>query len=73
VTEIMNDITLASQRQTSGIEGVNSAITEMDDLTQRNAALVEQSAAAAQSMRDQAQDLLNVVSRFQLPAGPASR
>ncbi len=67
VTEIMNDITTASQRQTSGIEGVNNAITEMEDLTQRNAALVEQSAAAAQSMRDQALDLLRVVGRFQLP------
>jgi methyl-accepting chemotaxis protein len=78
VTEIMNDITMASQRQTSGIEGINTAITEMDDLTQRNAALVEQSAAAAQSMRDQALDLLQVVGRFQLPgvaaaAAPALR
>jgi methyl-accepting chemotaxis protein len=71
VAEIMNDISTASQRQTSGIEGVNHAINEMEDLTQRNAALVEQSAAAAQSMRDQALDLLRVVGRFQLPPAPA--
>ena len=73
VTEIMNEITVASQRQTSGIEEVNSAITEMDDLTQRNAALVEQSAAAAQSMRDQALDLLRVVGMFQLPGALPQR
>ena len=72
ITEIMNEITVASQRQTNGIEEVNSAITEMDDLTQRNAALVEQSTAAAQSMHDQALDLLRVVGMFQLPgAAPA--
>ncbi|WP_308494806.1 methyl-accepting chemotaxis protein [Duganella fentianensis] len=68
VTEIMNDISVASRRQTQGIEEVNSAITEMDDLTQRNAALVEQAAAAAQSMREQAHELLKAVSSFQLPA-----
>ena len=73
VTEIMNEITVASQRQTSGIEEVNSAITEMDDLTQRNAALVEQSAAAVQSMRDQALDLLRVVGMFQLPGALPQR
>ncbi|MYM80701.1 HAMP domain-containing protein [Duganella sp. FT50W] len=72
VTEIMNDINLSSQRQSTGIEGVNNAIAEMDDLTQRNAALVEESAAAAQSMRDQALELLQVVGRFQLPGGGAA-
>jgi methyl-accepting chemotaxis protein len=72
VTEIMNEITVASRRQSTGIDEVNSAITEMDDLTQRNAALVEQSTAAAQSMHDQALDLLRVVGMFQLPgAAPA--
>ncbi len=71
VTEIMNDISVASRRQTQGIEEVNSAITEMDDLTQRNAALVEQAAAAAQSMREQAHELLKAVSSFQLPASAA--
>ena len=69
VTEIMNDITAASQRQSKGIEEVNNAITEMDELTQRNAALVEQSAAATQSMQDQAHDLLRVVDAFRLGDG----
>ena len=69
VTEIMNDITAASQRQSKGIEEVNNAITEMDELTQRNAALVEQSAAAAQSMQDQAHELLRVVDAFRLGDG----
>jgi len=69
VTEIMNDITAASQRQSKGIEEVNGAITEMDELTQRNAALVEQSAAAAQSMQDQAHELLRVVGAFRLGDG----
>ncbi|MFA9216358.1 MAG: methyl-accepting chemotaxis protein [Sphingomonadaceae bacterium] len=72
VTEIMNDISVASQRQTTGIEEVNSAITQMDDLTQRNAALVEQAAAAAQSMREQAEELLTAVGKFQLPAMDAA-
>ncbi|MBY0555580.1 MAG: HAMP domain-containing protein [Burkholderiaceae bacterium] len=71
VTEIMNDISVASRRQTQGIEEVNSAITEMDDLTQRNAALVEEAAAAAQSMREQANELLTAVSSFQLPVAAA--
>ena len=65
----MNDITAASQRQSKGIEEVNSAITEMDELTQRNAALVEESAAAAQSMQDQAHELLRVVGAFRLSDG----
>ena len=69
VTQIMNDITEASQRQGKGIEEVNSAITEMDELTQRNAALVEQSAAAAQNMQDQAHELLKVVGTFRLSKG----
>ena len=79
VTDIMGDITLASQKQSAGIDEVNSAITEMDDMTQRNAALVEQSAAAAQSMQDQAVELLRAVSNFRLdehaaqpPAAPTS-
>ena len=69
VTDIMNDITAASQRQGEGIEEVNSAITEMDELTQRNAALVEQSAAAAQNMQDQAHELLRAVGTFRLSDG----
>ena len=66
VTDIMGEITAASQEQTSGIEQVNQAITQMDDATQQNAALVEEAAAAAQSMQSQAAKLLQVVSVFKL-------
>ncbi|OYO29122.1 methyl-accepting chemotaxis protein [Janthinobacterium sp. PC23-8] len=64
VAEIMGEITLASEQQSEGIEQVNMAIGQMDEMTQQNAALVEQAAAAAASMREQAQALLAQVSRF---------
>ena len=51
VTDIMAEIAAASQEQTSGIEQVNQAITQMDQTTQQNAALVEEAAAAADSMQ----------------------
>jgi methyl-accepting chemotaxis protein len=66
VTDIMAEITSASQEQTGGIEQVNSAITQMDHVTQQNAALVEEAAAAASSMQDQAAKLAEVVSVFKL-------
>ena len=66
VTDIMGEISSASQEQTSGIEQVNQAITEMDNVTQQNAALVEQSAAAAAAMQEQAASLAQVVSTFRL-------
>jgi methyl-accepting chemotaxis protein len=66
VTDIMGEITSATQEQTSGIEQVNSAITQMDQVTQQNAALVEEAAAAAGSMQDQAAKLAEVVSVFKL-------
>jgi methyl-accepting chemotaxis protein len=66
VTEIMTEITAASQEQSAGIERVNHAIIEMDGVTQQNAALVEQAAAAAQSLQDQAAELANVVGVFKL-------
>jgi methyl-accepting chemotaxis protein len=68
VTDIMGEIMVASLEQTSGIEQVNQAITQMDQVTQQNAALVEQAAAAAQSMQDQAANLSQVVSIFRLDA-----
>jgi len=78
VTDIMGEITSASQEQTMGIEQINSAITQMDEVTQQNAALVEEAAAAAQSLQDQAGELGRVVSIFKLvegeeqaPAAPA--
>src|SRR5450830_1740928 len=66
VTDVMGEITAASQEQSSGIEEVNRAITQMDETTQQNAALVEQAAAAAQSLQDQAHTLTEVVSIFKL-------
>jgi methyl-accepting chemotaxis protein len=68
VTDIMGEITAASQEQSDGIGQVNLAITQMDQATQQNAALVEQAAAAAQSMQDQAGKLVEAVSRFTLDA-----
>ena len=69
VTDIMAEITAASQEQSSGIEQVNQAITQMDEVTQQNAALVEQAAAAAESMQEQAGNLVQAVSIFKLGDG----
>jgi len=66
VADIMSEITAASQEQSSGIEQVNQAIGQMDEMTQQNAALVEEAAAAAQSMQDQAGSLSLAVSVFKL-------
>ena len=66
VTDIMGEITSASQEQSAGIAQVNATILEMDETTQQNAALVEQAAAAAASMQDQAANLERVVSVFKL-------
>jgi methyl-accepting chemotaxis protein len=66
VTDIMSEITSASAEQSDGIEQVNVAITQMDQVTQQNAALVEQAAAAAESMQEQAARLSEVVGIFKL-------
>ncbi|MFZ6780536.1 methyl-accepting chemotaxis protein [Undibacterium sp. Ji83W] len=66
VTGIMSEIMLASQEQTVGIEQINEAIVQMDDVTQQNAALVEEAAAAATALQNQADDLSELVSTFQL-------
>lgn len=66
VADIMSEITAASQEQSAGIEEVNRAITQMDEITQQNAALVEQAAAAAESMQEQAAVLTQAVSVFKL-------
>ncbi|TFW20880.1 methyl-accepting chemotaxis protein [Massilia arenosa] len=66
VTDIMSEIANASQEQSAGIEQVNLSIIEMDSMTQQNAALVEEAAAAAQSLQDQANELARVVSIFKL-------
>jgi hypothetical protein len=66
VTDIMAEIMAASQEQSSGIEQVNFAINQMDQVTQQNPALVEQAAAAAASMRDEASQLAETVAVFKL-------
>lgn len=66
VTDIMGDIAAASMEQSSGIDQVNIAITQMDEVTQQNAALVEESAAAAESLVEQANTMLDEVARYQL-------
>jgi methyl-accepting chemotaxis protein len=72
VTDIMGEITAASQEQTIGIEQINMAITQMDEVTQQNAALVEQAAAASQSMQEQAVQLATVVGFFKTGAASAA-
>jgi methyl-accepting chemotaxis protein len=79
VTDIVSEITAAGKEQSNGIEQINQAILAMDQTTQQNAALVEQAAAAAQSLQDQAAQLTRVVGIFRLderlpaPAAMASR
>jgi methyl-accepting chemotaxis protein len=66
VTDMMGEITSASQEQSAGIDQVNEAITQMDQVTQQNAALVEQAAAAAESMQEQAANLARAAAGFKL-------
>ena len=70
VTDIMAEISLASQEQSTGIESVNQAVGEMDEATQQNAAMVEQASSAAASLQKEAQMLAEVVGVFQLSADP---
>ena len=66
VTDIMAEISAASKEQSSGIEQVNAAVMQMDKITQQNAALVEEAAAAAKSMEDQTDGLASMVAGFTL-------
>ena len=66
VTDIMAEISAASQEQAAGIEQVNQTIVQMDETTQQNAALVEEASAAARSMEEQAQALSEAVATFRL-------
>jgi methyl-accepting chemotaxis protein len=66
VTDIIAEISNDTNHQRDGIGKVNSAVSELDQMTQQNAALVEQSAAAAESLRDQAMRLSGMVSTFQI-------
>jgi methyl-accepting chemotaxis protein I, serine sensor receptor len=71
VTDIMGEISAASEEQSTGIEQVNRAVTQMDDVTQQNAALVEQAAAAAASLEEQTRQLKAVVSAWRVDSGHA--
>ena len=73
VTDIIGEIAAASSEQSAGIEQVNEAIMKMDDVTQQNTALVEEAAAAAESMMEQADELMNAVSVFQLEGQASSK
>ncbi|MGZ5010884.1 MAG: methyl-accepting chemotaxis protein [Methylobacter sp.] len=66
VADIMGEITAASSEQSAGIEQVNQAITQMDDVTQQNAALVEQAASAAESLEEQAHNLVVTMGSFKV-------
>jgi methyl-accepting chemotaxis protein len=69
VTDIMAEIAAASSEQSAGIEQVNQALIQMDEVTQQNAALVEQAAASAEAMQEKAGSLLQAVSVFKLETG----
>jgi methyl-accepting chemotaxis protein len=72
VTAIMRDIALASHEQEAGLGQINQAISQMDTVTQQNAALVEEASAASEAMRLQAQQLETVVGVFELEGGAVS-
>ena len=71
VTDIMAEISAASLEQTAGIEQINGAVAQMDEGTQQNAALVEETAAASNAMQEQAARLAQAVAVFRIAAGPA--
>ena len=74
VADVIGEITAAASEQSSGIAHVNQAIGNLDQMTQQNAALVEQSAAAAESLREQSEQLAQAVAVFKVrdgAAGPA--
>ncbi|CTP88459.1 methyl-accepting chemotaxis protein [Xanthomonas translucens pv. poae] len=70
VTDIMGEISAASQEQYAGIEQVNQTVTQMDEATQQNAALVEEATAAARSMEDQARQLTETIAVFKIDDAP---
>jgi methyl-accepting chemotaxis protein len=71
VTDIMGDISSASQEQSLGVEQVGEAVRSLDETTQKNAALVEQIATSAQSLSAQANDLVRSVSVFRVGQSPS--
>ncbi|NDP37963.1 MAG: HAMP domain-containing protein [Rhodoferax sp.] len=73
VAGLIGEISASANEQTSGIDQVNQAITQLDNVTQQNAALVEEAAAAADSLNQQAERMVQVVSVFKLAEGRAQR
>jgi methyl-accepting chemotaxis protein len=70
VADTMRNVTSATQAQRQDIGQINTAVSQLDRMTQQNSALVEQSAAASEGLRHQAQDLAELISRFTLPDTP---
>ena len=70
VTDIMGEISAASREQREGVDQIGEAITQMDQVTQQNAALVEEMAAAAASLQTQSHQLVQTVSVFRLQDRP---
>jgi methyl-accepting chemotaxis protein len=73
VTDIVRHIDTASGEQSAGVSQVGQAITQLDQTTQQNAALVEEMAAAADKLKSQALELVGAVSVFKLPPGRQAR
>jgi methyl-accepting chemotaxis protein len=73
VADLVGEITAASEEQSRGIEQIDTAVSQMDHVTQQNAALVEQAAAASKSMSDQAGKLRTAAAVFKLPGAGAAR
>ena len=66
LSEMIGEVAQVSQEQSTGIASVNIAVSQLDHMTQQNAALVEQNAAATESLKEQAQRLVGIVGRFRL-------
>ena len=73
VSDIVTEITTATQEQSLGIQQVGQAISQLDQTTQQNAAMVEESAAAAETLKDQAMQLVQTVAVFRLSGTPSTR
>ena len=69
VTDIMREIVKASQEQSQGIQEIGQAVMQMDEMTQKNAALVEEAAAAAESLEEQSIYLATILAVFSLSSG----
>ncbi|MDB5895253.1 MAG: hypothetical protein JWQ88_2784, partial [Rhodoferax sp.] len=73
VATVIGEITASATEQSSGLSKVNETVTQLEQMTQQNAALVEESAAAADSLEAQAQQLSRLMESFRLQAGAADR